>query len=183
MTKYLLHGGITRDVNSENEGFFSEMVTELSRGRVLLVYFAREENEVEDCRREDVARFLQFDKELEFEVATEENLEEQIKSADVIYLRGGKTEWLVEKMGKVSSLKELFEGKVVGGFSAGVYVLAKYYFENDTEELGEGLGILNIKAFCHYSPDRKDILDKLISFKENLPVLTLPNYKWVTIYK
>lgn len=180
MTKYILHGGDTRFVNSDNDSFFVEMTRGFDgKVKILLNYFARDENDISACFKEDKAMFLQnsVNKDLEFEIADEDNLATQIENVGVIYIRGGNTAQLVEKMRKVSDIEGLFKDKVVGGSSAGVYVLSKYYWENDNSTLGDGLGIFSIKAFCHYDPERKDIVEKLLSYKEKLPLLTLPNHK------
>jgi len=186
MTKYILHGGNSKEINPDNDSFFKEM-TLGSKGRtlVLLNYFSREESVIPELAKQDKARFLanSENKDLEFEIANEDKLSEQLKNANVMYMRGGETEWLVKKLSKIQNLEKLFEGKVIAGSSAGVYALSKYCWENDSKRLGDGLGILNFKAFCHYSPQDTEIIEKLLAYKEELPLLVLPNYKWVVYYK
>lgn len=86
-------------------------------------------------------------------------------------------------MKKIPRIEELFEGKIIGGSSAGSYVLGRCYWGNDSHMLGDGLGILNIKIFCHYKPADKKNLETLKEFKEDFPILVLPDYKWVVFYK
>lgn len=186
MTKYILHGGNSRDINPDNDSFFREMTLGSSgKTLVLLNYFSREDSEVEKLAEQDKKRFLQNseNKELEFEIAKPERFAEQLKRAYVLYMRGGTTEWLVKKMSQTPNLEQLFEGKVIAGSSAGVYVLSKYYWENDNNKVGEGLGIFNFKAYCHYTPNDREIVERLLSYKEKLPLFTLPNYKWTVLYK
>ena len=186
MTKYILHGGNTRFNNHDNDSFFAEMTNGLKgKVRILLIYFARNESEIDECLKEDKERFLQNckNKDLEFEIANEDNLATQLKNVNVIYIRGGNTSQLVDKIRKVPDIERLFESKVVGGSSAGVYVLSKYYWENDNSTLGDGLGIFNIKALCHYKPKDEEIVKQLLSYNENLLLLTLPNHKWIVVYK
>jgi len=186
MTKYILHGGDTKVVNPDNDSFFAEMTRGLNgKVNVLLNYFAREPSEVEQCANEDQERFLQNseNKELEFETADENNLRDQLGTSQIMYIRGGNTAQLVGKMRKTPGVENLFDGKVIGGSSAGVYVLAKYYWENDNSTLGDGLGIFNIKALCHYKPEDKETIGKLLAYKEDLPLLTLPNYNWIVVYQ
>lgn len=186
MTKYILHGGNSREINPDNDSFFKEM-TLGSKGKtlVLLNYFSREENEIPELAKQDKARFIanSENKDLEFEIADENKLPEQLKNAYVMYMRGGETEWLVKELSKAQNLEKLFEGKVIAGSSAGVYALVEYSWENDSKRLGNGLGILNFKAFCHYAPQDTEIVKKLLAYKEKLPLLVLSNYKWVVYYK
>lgn len=186
MTKYILHGGNTREVNPDNDSFFQEM-TLGGKGKtlVLLNYFSREDNEIEELAKQDKQRFLlnSKNKELEFEIAQPEIFAEQLKKAYVMYMRGGETDKFKEKLSRTSNIEKLFKNKVIAGSSAGVYVLSKYYWGNDNAKIGEGLGILNFKAFCHYQPKDIDIIEKLLQHKEDLPLLVLPNYKWVVLYR
>lgn len=53
---------------------------------------------------------------------------EQIKQADVIYLKGGNTNWLHDRLAEIPDLINLLSGKIVAGSSAGALVLSKYYY-------------------------------------------------------
>lgn len=185
MAKFILHGGNTREINVDNNGFFRE-ITLGTNGRVgiLLNYFSRDENEIEQCSEHDKQRLLQNSetKDLIFEVAKPETLAGQLQSADVMYMRGGDTEKLIRGLSLTPQLDQIFQNKVIAGSSAGVYALAKYYWSNDHKRLGDGLGILNIKTFCHYESKDTDIVDKLLNYKEDLPLLVLPNYKWMLLF-
>ncbi|OGD00559.1 hypothetical protein A2972_01650 [Candidatus Amesbacteria bacterium RIFCSPLOWO2_01_FULL_47_33] len=187
MTKFILHGGNSSAEIADNESFFLEMLAGTGeKVRILLNYFSRkDDSDIQKCRVQDTARFRQMDadKQLEFEIADTKNFSGQLKACDVLYVRGGETEKLVQKMKLTNNLENLIKGKIIGGSSAGVYVFAKYYWENDEDKIGEGLGITNIKAYCHYSPQENEKLNKLALYKEDLPVLTLPNYKWVVFFK
>lgn len=186
MTKYILHGGNSKEINPDNDSFFREM-TSCSKGKILILlnYFSREDNEIETLAKQDQQRFIQNsdNKELDFEIADPDQLTEQIKKADVLYIRGGDTGKLKNKLSKTPHFEQLIKEKVIAGSSAGVYVLSRYYYGNDSARIGEGLGVLNFKAFCHYTPNDQHIVQQLLDYKENLPLLTLPNYKWVVIYK
>lgn len=186
MTKYILHGGYTREPNSDNDSFFREMTLGINgKVRILLNYFATvEESKNEKYFKEETERLLQNsgNKELEFEVAQIEKLKEQLEKADIMYMRGGSNRKLLEAISKTPDLEKLFEGKVIAGSSAGVYALSKYYVSNDSGKIGEGLGILNIKCYCHYEEGDRNV-PKLKKYKEDLPILTLPNYKWAIFYQ
>jgi hypothetical protein len=186
MIKFVLHGGNSSEINLDNNSFFKEMtVSEKNKLRILLNYFSREESEIAKLSDQDMKRFkkLSVSKNLEFEIAQPDKLSEQLKRADVMYMRGGWTNWLTEKLLLTRNLNKLLDNKVIGGSSAGVYTLTKYYYGNDSKRLGKGLGILPIKAYCHYEPKDMKVINKLASYKERLPLLVLPNYKWVVMYK
>lgn len=186
MTKYILHGGNSRDINTDNDSFFREMTLgSIGKTLVLLNYFSRKDNEVEECAEQDKKRFLQNsdNKQLDFEIADQDKLADQLQRASIVWMRGGETAKLLEGLRKTSEIEHLFDGKVIGDSSAGVYVLAKYYWENDNDKIGDGLGIFNIKAFCHCTPEDTIIVNKLLAYKEPLPLFTLPNYKWTVWYK
>jgi peptidase E len=186
MTKYILHGGDTREFNEDNESFFREMTSGLEGNiTILLVYFAKDGSKVEQLAIEDKVRFTKNseNKNLEFLVANLDEVATQLNQANVVYIRGGDTALLLSKLNKIPNFANLIEGKIIGGSSAGAYALGKYFWENDTGELGEGLGILNIKVYCHYKPEDGDIVKQLLNNKEKLPLLVLPSYKWQIFYQ
>jgi peptidase E len=186
MIRFVLHGGNTSEVNRDNSSFFREMtIGKRGRLKVLLNYFAREDKDVEKLSKQDVTKFRKhsINKKIEFKIAEPKALSEQLKWADVFYVRGGWTDWLTKKQMMTKNLEKLLDGKVVGGSSAGVYCWSKYYYGNDSRKISKGLGIIPIKAYCHYQPKDIKIVEKLTSYKERLPLLVLPNYKWVIMYK
>ena len=187
MIKFVLHGGDLGDKNRDNYGFFKEMTTGNSRNlNLLMTYFANDENKVEDKfkRHGDAFRYFAKDKSTDIKLAEVNKFPEQVKWADVIYLAGGvATEELVNKLSLIKNLEKLFDGKVVGGSSAGANCLSKYYYGNESQKIGNGLGILNIKTFCHFKQKDTKFVEKLASYKEKLPLLVLPSYKWVVIFK
>lgn len=183
MTKYILHGGYTRESNEDNAGFYKEWTQGLnSRIKILLCFFAEFKEKYFDEDKERLIAQSEI-KDFQLEIARIENFEEQIENSDVIYFRGGSMTNLLGELRKFPNLENLFSGKVIVGSSAGAYALSKYYWNNDKNTLDDGLGILNIKCFCHYKNEDKKDLEKLLEYKENLPIITLPDYKWVTIYQ
>lgn len=180
MTKFILHGGRAKDDCADNDVFFREMLVGThNQVNILLCYFARSESEWESHAQRDIRYFRRNcdDKNLTFEIAKVENLESQILASDVIYIFGGETSRLVQVMKTIPNLNGLLAGKVVGGSSAGAYVFSKYYFENDIKKIGTGLGILNMKIFCHYSEEKESDAKKLRDFGENLPLVTLREHE------
>jgi len=185
-TKYILHGGYTRAKNSDNNNFFKEILSE-TKGKILilLVYFATEDTNIKKFAKQEKENFLRNskNKNLVFEIADKNNFNEQVKKADVIYIRGGKTEKLLAILNNFNNLKKLFKNKIIAGSSAGVYALVKYYFNRHNEGIKKGLNFVNIKAICHYSSKKKKALEKLSMYKENLPIITLPDYKHIVLFE
>ena len=187
MTKYILHGGNTRENNQDNNGFYKEMAAGLSgEVKILLNYFARSEREIEVLSQQDVYKFKTNNPNriLNFIIASLENFAQELLNCDVLYMRGGSTELLLDGLSKTKNIRELFNGKVISGSSAGAYALCKYYFGNDSRKVGEGLGILDLKTYCHFDEQKdKDVVSAIKNYKEDLPILVLPNYKWQVFYK
>jgi hypothetical protein len=186
MIRFVLHGGDTSEKNCDNNSFFKEMTLgKKGKVQVLLNYFARPDWEIIELSKQDIKRFKleSVNKNLEFDVAKNNEFSKQLEWADVMYMRGGVTSLLTKKLSRTPNLENLFDGKTIGGSSAGVYALVKYYFCNDEKKIGKGLGILNIKAYCHYGQKDREVVEKLASYKEKLPLLVLPNHKWTVIYK
>jgi len=167
MIKFVLHGGNTSENNRDNNSFFREMtVSSKKKLKILLNYFSRDGSEHTKLYKQDVARFkkLSLVKNLDFMMAEPDKLSQQLKLADVMYMRGGWTEWLTKELSLTKNFEKLLSNKVIGGSSAGVYCLSKYYYGNDVGKIGEGLGILPIKAYCHYEKNDTDIVKKLASY-------------------
>jgi peptidase E len=152
---------------------------------VLLNYFARQEGDLEELARQDKEKFLRHtdNKNLKFEIARPEKLKEQLARAKVMYTRGGETLSLLKKLSLTPNLEKYLKGKIIAGSSAGANALCKYFWSSNYKKIYQGLGILNFKIFCHYTPEKEANLAKLIQYKERLPVLILPDYKWVVWYK
>ena len=128
-TTFILHGGFALNTIPENDAFYVEVLkhTDISV-KILLVYFAKEEDRILKNKAEDITQFEKNKggKELSFEVASEKDFPEQVRWADVVYLHGGRTTKILPVLAKFPSLKEIFEGKIVVGDSAGANVLSVY---------------------------------------------------------
>jgi len=59
--------------------------------------------------------------------------------------------------------------------------LAKYYLSEDKKSIENGLEILNLKVFCHYTKDGRENLEKLKQHKEKLATIVIPDYKYVVL--
>ncbi|MFA5127493.1 MAG: Type 1 glutamine amidotransferase-like domain-containing protein [Patescibacteria group bacterium] len=188
MTKYILHGGETSRPTSDNKQFFIGITSDLNnKATILCVYFARTKEKWPAMLEQDKINFSSASrqKNLNVTMADDElnNFAEQIKQADVIYLRGGDTDTLKIILNKMKNLDELWRGKIVAASSAGVYVLSKYYYSNSKDNIGDGLGILPIKSICHYKEEKSDKLERLKKHGEDLPVYAIPEEKFFIVEK
>ncbi len=177
-TKFILSGGYAGRPNKENDKFFKEILsTKKNKLNILLVYFAKTFEDYERITNEDKYQFNKNkgEKELIFKIAEKDKFTEQIKSADVIYLHGGKTLKLLKTLKSYKNLKELFNGKIVAGESAGAYVLSTYFYSKSEGGVFEGLGYVPVKTICHYIGENAE---KLKDCSNNLKTLLLPDYKF-----
>ena len=145
--------------------------------KVLLVYFARDVRDWKSLFEDDKKNFGHS---VRLSMATTKDFSKEVMDSNIIYLRGGDTYKLLKELRKIN-FKKLIKGKVIGGSSAGVYVLVKYYYSNHADELRRGLGILNIKAFCHFSQDKKDKLKMLKEYKEKLKTYVLKDTEFIVL--
>ena len=76
----------------------------------------------------------------------------------------------------------MFNGKVVGGSSAGAYVLSKYYYSNTEDKVEEGTGAVPVKVTAHYS-EKSKALEKLKMYGENLKIYLLRDTEYIVIEK
>lgn len=193
MTKYFLHGGMTGVSCENNDNYYKEILNSVSGpAKVLLVYFAAEKDRWNELAEWHKDKFMaQADgKEIEFQIASDDldEFAKQIKWCDIVYIRGGSTPMLQSQLEKVSNLQELFEGKIVAGSSAGAIAFAKYYYDQDSDKIFEGLDILHVKMITHYlstgqyaATSGKDKLKMLEDYKEKLPVYAIKETEFVVV--
>ena len=190
MTKYFLHGGRTSEPGEENRKFTREFFgVDKDEVNILLVYFARSRVDWAIKSEQDQARICQENtgKTLNFKIASEIDFLEQTAWADVIYLSGGDGVLIKNALSAYKNITELFSGKTILASSAGVNVLAKYYYDNDYDRIEEGLGLLNIKTLCHFGPgnshgkDYDQKLTELKSYGEDQETLAIPEQTYVTL--
>jgi len=171
MTKYILHGGETGIPNEHNKAFYQEWVKDFSNDfipTILLVYFARPLEEWEKLKKQDKERFAKYtdNRSVNFVVADTDinKFQDQVKDADVIYVRGGSSETLMNVLMPIKDkLLSMLENKIYVGSSAGVMVLSDFTRSINTD-WKKGFGLLPINAFVHYS---EELLEDLEFFKNN----------------
>ena len=180
MTKFVLHGGFSREKPIlEDDAFFREMLKDTKEEvKVLLVYFAEREDRVAERIEQDKE---QFDKNkgakiLQFKVATEETFLQDCAWAEVIYLHGGRTVKLMEVLKKYPDLKPAFSDKTIAADSAGANALCQLSYSRNSKETTEGLRILPFKIVVHYEEGTPNPLAEV---EPELETLLLREYETV----
>jgi peptidase E len=104
--------------------------------KVLLVFFAKDEEKIPAAVERVKSEFNanKKDKNLSFEIATKDNLLEQIKAADIVYFSGGHTTKLIEDLKQFPHLTEALKGKIVAGESAGANAWSVFCYSPKTPE-------------------------------------------------
>jgi len=182
-TKFILHGGFTPGQKSENnKDFFKEVLKDApKKPKILLVCFAKDIDRIPVSTTKVMDEFNKnkWQEKLIFEVANEESFIKQVESADVVYLHGGITLKLLNVLKKFPNLKELFEGKIIVGESAGANVLGKLFYSPSANGTFEGLGLLSVKIIPHYSEKYKGVFKDM---GPDLESLYLREYQYKVLY-
>jgi peptidase E len=183
MTKYILAGGYIQKAVDGGKAFCEEMVSKLNidkKIRILYVAFAEPKHLWEEKMLVNKELFSKFINNFELQLAQVENFTEQIKDADVVYVRGGDTDLLFEVLSSIDGWYKELVGKVYVGASAGAEVISKYVYNLDTLCITEYLGIFPIKFIPHWKSDYNapnidwdKAYDDLKEYKEDLPIHTL----------
>lgn len=118
-------------------------------------------------------------KNLEFRIATTESFLEDCKWADVIYLHGGRTIKLMERLNHYKNLGQIFIGKTIAADSAGVNVLAQFSYGKNSKEIKEGLRILPFKVVVHYINGDSNPLEEI---EPSLETIFLREYETRVFY-
>lgn len=192
MKTFVLHGGRTSVDSADNSDFFktfSSIPTEKSV-RVLMCYFAWQKNDWQGgFDRDTKAIQAQSSKEISFSLASDaEDLLTKIISHDVLYVAGGQAQLIHPYVQKLAQLNKALENKVYIGSSMGAFIVATNYVlsfdDKDQVNVYNGLGILPIGVLCHWNVEEKkaEKLKKVKGDHPDLPVLTLEEKKFVTIY-
>lgn len=185
MIRYIFHGGETKIKCERNTQFFQELVSSAANGKILIVLSAKSEDQWREQKKIDLARFKKEVPNAFFEIDFADKdpnvFLKQVEAAEVIYFKGGNN-YLLKKylMPIKKELENLFKGKVVVGCSAGVNVVARYYFSTDKQRIENGLDFLSIKAYCHYK-NNKNNLEKLENYKESLKIYKIKEADFILV--
>lgn len=185
MTKFILGGGYLFKAPDGGRAFVLELTKGIKKPKILDCVFADPENETNKFLQ-DKERFAKFISDFEMELATPEKFVQQIKSCNVLFIRGGDTEILIDTLKKSGDWISALDGKTVAGTSAGAMAIAKYSHALVQDKIIEGFGILLVKVIAHWQSEIYEInwekaKTELQNYKEDLPVYALKEGEFVTI--
>lgn len=191
MIKYILVGGYIQKTADRGRAFCEELVKSVDVYRpvkILDCMFARPINSWDEKLTEDNQMLSEFITNFVLILADVNKFEEQVKDADVIFLRGGETDILIDLLKKTGDWTKNLEGKTVAGTSAGAMAIAKYSHALEQDKLMEGLGLLPVKVIAHWKSDVYEVdweraLKEIKEYKEDLPVYALTEGEFVVIEK
>lgn len=155
MTHYILAGGNDRGYDNYGSNL-SRLVKPLVEGpiKILSCQFAKDKGDWQKIFEIWKGWFYQyFGKDVELQLASEEDFLKQIAWADVIYLHGGHTSKQEAMIKQYTDLEKHFEGKIVIGSSAGANFLSKTYYAPSLNKIGNGSGIVPLNIIVHYGGD------------------------------
>lgn len=191
MTKYILVGGYPRKAPDGGKALAEEMVKGFEDPiRLLICYFARPRIQWEINSIEDKMFFGGHlgGRKVEYQMAQVETFLDQLRWANVLYIRGGKTTMLFEKLAQCPGWEKKLEGKTITGSSAGAMAIAKYDYNLDTLKLENGLGLVPVKVLVHYRSNYNapnvgwdNAEEELKNYKEDLPLIALREGEFVVM--
>lgn len=169
---YLLQGGKTSLPTDRNQQFFQKVAYLPSP--ILFIYYARYESEWETKFAEDSKKIKDLNSNVHCLLADKEvdTFLKQFDQAQTIFIAGGSTAVLKEKLEKIPELPALLKNKSIVGTSAGACVLSSYYV-NDKQEICRGMSILPLKIFCHFDSTKLVALNQLKEYEPKEPILLL----------
>lgn len=146
--------------------------------------FAQPESNWEETRKWNTDMFDKFKggRKISYQTMTPENFAEVSAWADIIYMPGGDTTVLWQKLQPCGDLAKLWEGKVIAGSSAGMNVLCEGYITLTHKQFGRGLGWVPVTAIPHWrsdyegytDPDWDEFEQDALRNLPNKPVFTIP---------
>jgi peptidase E len=193
MTKYILHGGMTKVSNIHNKKFYQEMFRAAKGKPILACYYASPYAKWKDLLASDTERMKGAVGKKKFEIKyaskNAKTFLKQLKDAEAVYFRGGKTLKLMRRLKSIQkNLKKETSGKTILGSSAGALFLAKYYFDQDHDKIMKGLEILPAKIMTHYlasgkyaATSGKEKLQMLKDYKEKLPTYAIKETEFIIL--
>ena len=159
MIRYILVGGYPWKAADGGKAFVEACMEQAPDPvNILVCLFARDESEWEQAFKDDIARFQAHlgSRRANFILATKDSFASQVADADVIYLRGGFTDQLINTLQTDTSWLQHLDGKTLVGTSAGADAIAAYHYNLDNPRFGRGLGLLPVKVLVHYGSDYGD---------------------------
>lgn len=152
-TTLLLHGGRLKAVDTRNDTYFKRLTRDLIDGDTILhIGFACIDAVERQAVFERDRNFIlkQTHAKLNIVHADYDNFELQLKQAKAVHITGGDDPELVKTIRQFANFRDLIQGKVVGGSSAGACLFGRKYWYTEDRTIHNGLGILDLGIFVHY---------------------------------
>lgn len=183
-TKFILHGGRTSQKNPHNDSFFKEFSKNLKDGdNILYIAFARESEEDQQkvFQRDRETILSHSNKKISIENANSVTFKDQLQKANAIFITGGVTKILKDRLSHFPNFAELIRGKTYAGSSAGANIISKFHLSGFAEGIQEGFGILPINIISHYGNTDYNATEKSKNlFTDEYELVLLPECEWKT---
>lgn len=178
-TRILIGGGRhnTKELDTVNAAIAPILQ---GKERMLVIPFATDSHKVEKWF-EQVKNHYSLLGVKEFEIIEEESVErmkQQIDSADILFLTGGRPDRLIDKIHDLKLLPafQSFNGIIIG-YSAGALALCKWCLITEDDDYPEtfmrmGLGLFPEMVEVHYKPE---IDSELIPIAKIQPIYAIPD--------
>ena len=187
-TRFIIAGGVITKKNGGKD-FFETFIKDFKEPvKILDVLFSRPEKTWEKIFEEDKIFYKEkLRKKFILELAQPEKFAEQVKNSDVIFFRGGSTNKLLEILRQDLSWIKFLDGKTLAGTSAGADAISKYYYDIETLNVKEGLGLVPVKVIVHFESDSypkvewKNAVKQLENYGEKIQVHKLKEGDFIII--
>lgn len=146
-------GGNPQSAPDGGVAFCEEIVTGFDQPvKILDCLFARSPEKWEEAFSEDKEFFTRClpNTNLQMQLADPNQISEQIRLNDILYICGGTTLTLLNELKKIEQWQILLAGKTIVGLSAGTNALSRYYYGLDGLKIEEGLGLVPVKVITHW---------------------------------
>lgn len=158
MTKYILAGGNDRGFANYWEKLRLEVKKSVNGPATFLsCQFSQPESEWDE-RFTSWKGWLEnhFSKEYNYVLASKSVFRKQLADADLLYLHGGDTKSLKQRLESLNITKRDFKNKIVIGSSAGANYLSSKYWSSTNRAPGRGSGIVDVNIMVHYGSTDHD---------------------------
>ena len=191
MIKYVLNSGGFRDKPIQGRDFVTEIISgHGNKPKILISIFAETRETWQTRYQKTTDRFTEFlPPEIEpvYEMASDDDFENQVMRNDIVFFYGGDVEVLAGRLQKFDILN-IFEGKTIAGTSAGSAVWGQAYWEPYTPAIRSALGIIPMKFIPHFGAGDKidwdQVLQELQSHgDQSLEIHAMPEGDYVVIHQ
>ena len=179
-------------LGSPSQEFYRELVSDIEKRNINVLsvgfamvyqfYDAVSQNATTDRLKRSL-EWINPHKRFTVVAATPLSIEDDVRRADIVYIHGGNGDTLQSYFNHFTTdqLKDMFDGVVCSGHSAGANFWADCYYSNDNQAICEGMGILPIKTFSHYQSWKFEKLFELAMHKSELPLIPLIDGDYIVI--